>query len=175
MEIPEVEVLEPVRYRDEFSMYGWRKVLAGLLIAAATTIPPVIAWQHPAADPPPSSGFPSGRFPVRERFVRDRGQPSTGSKILSWLAAAFRHTTVALVTTLGLMLYYPRQGFKRYALLCGPVLAIIVPACLSAYLQGREEVYRVELVLVSIIASLPAVGLYVWLTWRKGKRLGMVW
>lgn len=175
MEIPEVEVLEPVRYRDEFSMYGLRKVLAGLLIAAATTLPPVIAWQHPAADPPRSAGFPSGRFAPRGGFLREREQPSTGRTILSWLAAAFRHTTVAVVTTLGLMLYYPRQGFKRYALLCGPLLAVIVPACLSAYLQGREEVYRVELVLVSMIASLPAIGLYVWLTWRKAKKLGMVW
>ncbi len=40
---------------------------------------------------------------------------------------------------------------------------------------GIRTKHRIEIFLVSLVAMLPGIGLYVWLTWRKARRRGMMW
>jgi hypothetical protein len=167
----EADLVESVSYRDEFYPRGFRKVFALMLIAAVTVIPPLFAWQHEPAEPSGGRSFPTGRYAPRGGFLPERESPG----VLATVWTGIKRVTMIVITTAALMLYYPRRGFKRYALLCGPILAIVAPWAVGAYLQGRSEVFRFEIVLVAMAASLPGAFLYVFLTWRKAKRLGMVW
>lgn len=167
-----IEAAPIVSYRDEFYPSGFRKLFALLVIASATTLPPLFAWQSGSIDHPGAS-FPTGRFGPRGGFLPDRDPPGRGFLNTVW--TVIKGVTKAVIVTAGLMLYYPRRGFKRYSLICGPVIAWLAPLCVAFYLAGRVEVFRFEIVLVALIGALPGAALYVWLTWRKAQRLGMVW
>ena len=131
-------------YHEEFYPHGLRKTLALLIIFGATVLPTMIAWEQSPIEEPGSASMPTGRFVPRGGFLPDRPQPSSG--IGRWIAGVF--TTLAV--TFGVVLYYPKSGFKRYAILCGPVMALCIPACLGAYLSGRVEVFRIEIMLVTL-------------------------
>ncbi len=181
----DVEIVQPISYREEFGLRGFRKLLAAMLILAVTVIPSLSAWQRGPAAADDAGAFPRGAFGPRAdfpagRFGRPGGrfadqQAGGGWNVLGVIWSAMVRGFVTVATTLLLMLYYPASGFKRYALLAGPLIALLVPAAISLYLRGRQEVYNVELALVACVAMLPGVGLYVLLTWRKAQRLGMVW
>jgi hypothetical protein len=166
------QAVEVISYRDEFYPAGFRKLLALMMISAVVAIPPLFAWQHEPVERPARS-FPTGRYAPRGAFLPDR-EPA-GQRIAGAVLSGFKHLTIAFVVTLGLALYYPRSGFKRYSLLCGPLIAWLAPLCVAAYLAGRTEVFRFEIVLATIASALPGAALYVWLTWRKAQRQGMVW
>lgn len=168
-----VEILEFVRYRDEFYPSGFRKVLALLLVMSVTVMPEVFSWLNSPASPPAVSSLPTGRFHPSGGFLGNRDEPDSGALHTLWTFV--KRSFVVIVATFGVMLYYPHSGFKRYALVCGPLMAFLVPPCIEWYLRGRTEVYRVELVLVSLVALLPGILLYIILTWRKARRLGMEW
>jgi hypothetical protein len=167
----EAFAVEPVSYRDEFRLRGLRKTLALMIIAAITTIPPVFAWQNEPAEAAGSRSFPTGRFAPRGGYLPDQEE----SGFLTTVWTGFKRLLAIAITTAGLMLYYPRRGFKRYAVLAGPIIALSTPWILGAYLAGRQEVFRFEIVLVAMASALPGAAVYVWLTWRKGRKLGMVW
>ena len=179
-----MDTLEPIRYRDEFYPVGLRKTLAIMLVTAVTVLPEFFAWANPpatASRATPSMGRSThsmGRMPG-SRFGSSsmRAEPGESSlnSILSILWQVTKTGFVMVVATAGVMLYYPHAGFKRYALLCGPLLAILVPLTLAMYLRGRTEIFRAEILVVSLIAMAPVVALYIFLTWRKAKRLGMDW
>jgi hypothetical protein len=181
----EVEIDQPLSYREEFGLRGFRKMLAAMLILAVTVLPSLSAWQRgpaaagdvgafPQREFGPRADFPAGRFGRRGGMVAER-QPAAAWNVLGVIWSAMVRGFVIIATTLLLMLYYPASGFKRYTLLAGPLIALLVPATIALYLRGRQEVYNVELAFVSFVAMLPGVGLYVLLTWRKAQRLGMVW
>jgi hypothetical protein len=183
--VAEVELVQPLSYREEFGLRGFRKMLAAMLILAVTVIPVLSAWQRgpaeedaggafPRGEFGPRAGLPAGRFGPRRGMFAER-EAGGGWNVLRVIWSAIVRGFVIIATTLLLMLYYPASGFKRYALLAGPLIALLVPATIAMYLRGRQEVYNVELALVSCVAMLPGVGLYVLLTWRKAQRLGMVW
>jgi hypothetical protein len=166
-----VVAVETVSYRDEFYPRGFRKLFALLIIAGVTTLPPVIAWQNEPAEQ--AGGLPTGMYAPRGGFLPDGDEAAPGFLTRVW--TGIKRLTAIAFTTAALMLYYPRRGFKRYALLCGPIIALAAPWVLAAYLSGRSEVFRFEIAMVAMAASLPGAALYVWLTWRKAKRLGMEW
>jgi hypothetical protein len=167
-----MELIEAVRYRDEFYPVGFRKLFALMLVVAVTVLPEVFSWVGTPVQQP-GLGMPRGDLGARSRFLSEPEAEGTG--LLATLGRILWRTFVVLVATFGLILYYPRSGFKRYALLCGPLIAFLVPACVAQYLEGRTEVFRAEVLVVTLLALAPGVGLYIWLTWRKAKRLGMVW
>jgi len=163
--------MEIVSYHDEFYPSGFRKFMAMLLVLSVTALPEVFSWV--SSPEPPARSMPSGRFSPRGGFLEEREGPARN--ILSTLWTITKRCFVMLVCTLGLMLYYPRSGFKRYSLLCGPILALTVPLVVSAYLSGRTEVFRAEILVVTLVSLVPGVGLYIFLTWRKAQSMGMVW
>jgi hypothetical protein len=167
-----MESIEIVRYRDEFYPAGFRKVFALVLVVSVTVLPELFSWVGTPVERP-AARTPTGRFGPSGGFLPERQQPR--SNVLHILWSFIKRSVVLLITTLGVALYYPRPGFKRYSLLCGPLIALIVPTCIAVYLQGRTEVFRAEILIVSLVALLPGIGLYVLLTWRKAQRLGMAW
>jgi hypothetical protein len=173
----DMETPLPLHYRDEFYPSGFRKILAIMLVTAVTVLPEFFSWASPPRQEvsfgSPGARFPSSRF-SSDRFQEDSGG-STAGKVLGVVWRIFKTGFVMVVATLGVMLYYPRPGFKRYALLCGPLIAIMVPLTLSLYLRGRTEIFRAEILVVSLVAAIPAIALYFYLTWRKAQRLGMEW
>ena len=168
-----IDDIEILRYRDEFYPSGFRKVFALMLIVSVTVLPGVFTWVGTPVKQDRATTTPSGQFRPSGGFLPERQEPLTGILELIW--TVLKRCLAIFFTTLGVMMYYPSRGFKRYALLCGPLIAIVVPICLAVYLQGRTEVFRAEILLVSLLALSPGIGLYVYLTWRKAQRLGMEW
>jgi len=140
------EPVEIKSFRDEFYPSGGRKVIAMLLIIAVTGFPALRQWETYA-------------------------EYETTSRIWEVLRTAF----TMFVVTASLMLYYPSWGYKRYALLSGPMIALCIPWAVSSYLQGRTTVYRTEVAIVTLVAALPGAALYGYLCWRKARRRGMEW
>ena len=87
----------------------------------------------------------------------------------TWLA--FRTLLAAFGTAVGMAIYYPRRGFKRYALLCGPIIGVGSAALTSWWLTGRANVHRFEVVFAALLGAAPGVLLYVFLTRRKWNKL----
>ncbi|MCA9058723.1 MAG: hypothetical protein KDA85_09495 [Planctomycetaceae bacterium] len=177
-EIPILDDTDAVRYRHEFYPAGFRKLMAIMLITSVTVLPEVFSWVGPPEGESTINGIPTGRYAPRGGFLPGDSRPRYAAPQTSFLKTvwtAVKRCFVVVVTTLGVVLYYPRRGFKRYALLCGPVIALLVPLVMSLYLRGRTEVFRAEILVVALIALSPGIGLYVLLTWRKAKRLGMEW
>lgn len=168
-----METSEFLRYRDEFYPGGFRKVFALMLVVAVTVLPEAFAWATAPIEHPGATGIPTGRFRPGGGFLPERETPRSGLLQTFWKVVS--RGFVVFVATFGFMLYYPRRGFKRYGLLCGPLTAFVVPWCVSSYLQGRTEVFRAEVLVVALAALSPGVGLYIFLTWRKARRLGMEW
>jgi hypothetical protein len=168
-----MEIVEIVRYRDEIYPAGFRKIFALMLLFSVTALPELFSWSEYPGEQSPAAGMPAGRFRPQGGFLSHHEEPK--SSFLQKLWTFIKRSCVVLITIFAVMLYYPRSGFKRYALLCGPVFAFVVPFCVANYLQGRTEVYRGEIAAVSVLALAPGIALYVFLTWRKAQRLGMEW
>lgn len=168
-----MQASEPLSYREEFYPGGFRKTLAIALVVSVTALPTVFSWVGTPVDQDAAMNMPSGRFRPSGGLLPER--ETSSDSVFDRIWSTIKRAAVVFMTTIAFVLYYPRLGFKRYALLCGPLLAFIVPACIDMYLQGRVEVYRVEVALVMLAAMSPGVGLYMWLTWRKARRQGMVW
>jgi hypothetical protein len=154
--------IEVVRFRDEFGAYGIRKILA-LMIIAGVVLWPVGQWLR--GEPQPAAGFRSG---PPSRWAQAEEEPKV--RVFSW-----RTIFTTIVVAFALMFYYPRWGYKRYALLAAPLIAFGAPWVLSWYLEDRTTVYRFEVVVAAWIGALPGAALYLWLAWRKARRRGMVW
>jgi hypothetical protein len=138
-----------------------------------TVLPATFTWVSQPVEQPGFARMPTSRFGSGGGYLSRRDEPR--SNVLHIIWSVIKRSAVVVAATIGFMLYYPRQGFKRYALLCGPLAAFIVPWAVSSYLQGRTEVFRAELFVVALIALSPGIALYVFLTWRKAQRLGMAW
>ncbi|MGE3777187.1 MAG: hypothetical protein AB7F89_08390 [Pirellulaceae bacterium] len=165
--------MEIVRYRDEFYPVGFRKLFALMLVSSVTVLPAVASWADTPVESATESRLPTGRFRPRGGFLRETEKPQPG--VVSTLWGIVKRCFQVTVATLGVMLYYPRSGFKRYALLCGPFIAFFVPFVVGLYLRGRSEVFRAEIVVVALLALAPGVALYVLLTSRKARRMGIPW
>jgi hypothetical protein len=149
-------------YYEDFYPRGIRKMVAISIICLTTMVPAVIVWKdggEPAPQPHPGI---RPRFGNRPLGGNQAPQPAAASRL-----PIFRTMLAVLGGFLGLALYYPRSGFKRYALLSGPLSGIGSLFVIGEYLAGRTTVYRFEIVFASLIGALPGVILYVILTRRK--------
>jgi hypothetical protein len=152
-------------FYSDFYPRGFRKFFAIGVICLTTLVPAVAAWKDAPGPIPPQGPAFGPRFPGPRGFpARQQGdQPSLVSRVLQ----AGRILLAAFGSILGLMIYYPRSGFKRYALLCGPALGIGSFLLLNWYLTGRVKVYRFEAVFAALLGGLPGVLLYIFLARRK--------
>lgn len=172
---------------------GFRKTLAMILFFLVTTLPTVILWENtPVSQTPlPGSagarGFGGSGFGPHDRFGGSPGgrfQPSSfggrfnsapqASRNWSWSNILPPFAQVFLATVGGafsLALYYPRSGFKRFAILCGPMLGFGSMSALALYLAARSEVYRFEICFVAIAGALPGLLVYLALVYWKTNRL----
>jgi hypothetical protein len=171
--------LEPVlvpQLRDELYPRGFRKLLGMILVMLATIFPAVNAWKNPPAVSPTRPSFgppPLGRI-NNTRFGRTAEKRSSFFS-LNTAVSFFTKAMAFIMTAVGMMIYFPRSGFKRYALVAAVWLPIAVPWALSAYLSGRTSVYRSEIFLVSLTAAAPGLAMYVLLVAWAGKRRGWAW
>jgi hypothetical protein len=152
-------------FGQDFYPRGWLKVLAILLIFSTTLLPAVISWKNgPGRDLQMPSRFGPGFGSLRQAPALEAGQPVSSRLPIG-------QTILAVVgSVVGLALYYPKWGFKRYALLAGPVLGIGAMYFLNGYLEGRQTVHRVEIVFGGLLGSLPGCLFYTWLARRKWRR-----
>jgi hypothetical protein len=146
---------------------GFRKLLAIGIIFASSALPATYAWQHggdAVADPADHFGVPRGfapppRFGPAPPAARAEGVP-------------LRRTFFAMLgSAIGLVVYYPRRGFKRYALLCGPLIGLGTAILTTSWLTGRQHVHRAELVFAALLGGAPGALLYAWLARRKWIKL----
>ncbi|MBI3860991.1 MAG: hypothetical protein HY290_03765 [Planctomycetia bacterium] len=160
-------------FYEDFYPRGVRKFVAIGVICVTTLVPSVVAWKDGAGAVPQQSPAFGSRFGIPGRGG-NAPSPRPGipwSRIGRMLLSAFGGA-------LGLAIYYPRWGFKRYALLCGPILGIGSIVVAEWYLTGRTRVYRFETVFTSLIGGLPGVVLYVLLArrkWRKKQPADTIW
>jgi hypothetical protein len=57
-----MEIVEIIRYRDEFYPGGFRKIFALILVVAVTVLPEALSWVATPMEPPAASRMPTGRF-----------------------------------------------------------------------------------------------------------------
>jgi len=151
---------------------GLRKLLAIGVICATTLLPAITAWKtgpEPVPQPGPAFGprFGNSRRGTDGRTNSAGSTLPVGRTLLAMFGGA-----------LGLAIYYPRWGFKRFALLCGPVLGMGSMFVAGWYLSGRSTVYRFEVVFSALIGALPGVALYVALVrrkWHKKQAATTIW
>jgi hypothetical protein len=140
---------------------GLRKLFAIGLICATTLLPAITAWKagpQPVPQPGPAFG---PRFGTARRGSDDRKNAAAATLPIG------RTMLAMLGGMLGLAIYFPRRGFKRCALLAGPVLGLGSMFVAGWYLSGRSTVYRFEAVFSALIGALPGVALYIALVRRK--------
>lgn len=158
---------------------GFRKFLGISVVCLTSLIPALMHWkQGPDPNPQPAPAFGphySGHRglagPQPDRFSQPR-------KLVDTLLAIGRTLLAVLGGVLGLAIYYPRSGFKRFALLCGPILGIGSMMLAGWYLTGRTKVYRFEAVFAALIGAFPGIALYVLLVrrkWRKKHATETLW
>lgn len=180
--------LAPINVDDSLYPSGWRKTLAMLLFFATTTMPSVFVWQYPNRQPPIPVGVsavrpwegPTGRTwtytsqaPVgaRSQMYISNFPSNKRPSPFRWLGSFFRLSLAVLGGILSLALYYPFSGFKRFAVLCGPIVGLGSMIALGMYLFARTEVYRFEIAFAAICGALPGVALYAILVYTKANRL----
>ncbi|WP_425617428.1 hypothetical protein NA78x_001105 [Anatilimnocola sp. NA78] len=174
---------------DSLYPRGFRKTLAMVLFFVTATLPSVVFWQsedsppqphgpvgfaamHPL-DGPPSRAFGPGprSFGVSHRHSHYGPAANDGPSLMSWVGTFFRWSLAFFGGIFSLALYYPRWGFKRFALLCGPIAGLGAMMALAMYLFARTEVYRFEIVFASMFGALPGILLYALLVYAKASRL----
>lgn len=156
---------------------GFRKFLALILFFAATTTPTVFLWQNPPDSPAVSEAGSFAPYPAppsRYPSHRPYGPQASSSSGSTWWLLFCSFMQLSLATFGGLFslaLYYPRSGFKRFALLCGPLVGLGTMFLLGIYLAARTNVYRFEIPLVAIVGAAPGLTMYVLLVSWKANRL----
>jgi hypothetical protein len=160
---------------------GFRKTIALLLFFVMTTMPTVFSWQNPPTSPAASNssginsfepfpGPPSRHFNHRPFGAAQQATPP--SRGWAYLLSSFLQLSLATIGgAFSLALYYPRSGFKRFALLCGPLVGLGTMFTLGLYLAARSEVYRFEICFASLVGAAPGLALYVLLVSWKANRL----
>jgi hypothetical protein len=149
-------------FYEDFYPRGFRKLLAVGVICLTSLVPAIVAWQRePENAPVQRFGGPGGFSGLRPGGF-NKLQNTAGSRL------PIGRTVLAMFGgVFGLMIYCPRWGFKRYALVCGPILGLGSILVLNWYLTGRTKVYRFEAVFAALIGTLPAVAVYILLARRK--------
>jgi hypothetical protein len=137
-----------------FKLNGFRKFLAIALFFLTVVLPVSSLWQEGGLEPAASPRFPSFTRGARQT------EPAIRTPWYLWPLAI----TGGI---LSLALYCPNWGYKRYALLCGPIAAIGTQMFLVYWLTGRTTVYRFEPVLVAMAGALPGIAIWVMLILRK--------
>jgi hypothetical protein len=166
---------------------GLRKTMAMVLFFVTTTTPTVFLWQNPPANPQPNGPIGIARFrSLHEPPSRGFGgrsmtpgfgpgfaapAPAPSRTASNWLTSFVQLFLATVGGALSLALYYPRWGFKRYAILCGPLVGLGTMFFLGVYLFARTEVYRFEIVFAAMIGAIPGLLLYVLLVVWKTQRL----
>ncbi len=156
----------------DFYPRGLRKFFAIFVIFVTTFLPVLTAWK---------AGPESAAQPVRAfgpRFGNTRREAIGRSSSVVSRMPIFRTLLAMFGGALGLAIYYPRWGFKRYALLCGPILGLGSMWLVGWYLTGRTTVYRFETVFAALIGAFPGAALYVLLArrkWHKKNAAESIW
>lgn len=159
---------EASSFYQDFYPRGLRKFCGIGIICLTSLIPALTVWkegpeQVPLHQPAFGRGFPG---------TRGFGRPAWGGNnepqksTIPW-GLIGRTLLASFGGVVGLAIYYPAWGFKRYALLCGPTLGLGSMMLLDWYLGGRTKIYRFEGVFAALIGAFPGVVLYALLARRK--------
>lgn len=140
---------------------GMRRFLAIAIFVLCVIIPVQSAWQDGQLEGESTSISRFGPRLGRAGYVN-----STPSVHISWYLWPLAITG----SIFSLALYFPSWGFKRYALVCGPVAGIGALMFLSYWLTGRQTIYRFEPVLVAMAGAVPGVAVWALLILRKIER-----
>lgn len=139
---------------------GIRRFLAIALFFVAVVLPIDAVWRAGGLEP--QAPVPDRHAMIRPpwREAREPAAPEIALPFYLW--------PLAIVGGIfSLALYAPAWGCKRYALLFGPVAAGGALMFLKYWLTGRQEIYRFEPVIASMIGAAPGVALWAALVLRK--------
>lgn len=139
-----------------------------MLFAVSAIIPAVSSWQREPVPQRVTPGFRSSPFdgPPSRRSGDRRGSQGpfttlTSSEVLSWAWYFFRLFLASVGTAIAMLVLLPYSGCKRFAILFGPPTGIAVMTATSLWLVERTSIYRVEPVLVAMIAAVPTGALWI--------------
>lgn len=157
------------RISDVLGQRSFRNGLGYAIFCLMVMLPTVDSWQsgteveqnayrdpwHTRHGVDPMRGWPKGRPSVREQMNRS-WWPDT-SRIM-WM---FGKTILAVFgATVSLLILMPFRGCKRYAVLFGPPMGLMVVSAVGLWLMGRTEIYRFEPVVIATIAASPTFALW---------------
>jgi hypothetical protein len=132
-----------------------RNFIGYALFTLCTIIPSVSIWQY-GGDASQQPAFNRPQFgPRGGRFQQSP---------VDWKARAWwigRGVLAVVGTTVAMMILLPHAGCKRFAVLFGPPTGLAAVAATAYWLTGRTEIYRVEPVLVGLMAAVPTGFLWV--------------
>lgn len=151
----------------DLNVRGFLRYLAIILFVAGVVLPLDSSWREGRLSGTPETRSNVPRFGnVRSRFVDDAREQQG----VPWYLK-----TIAVVSSIvALMLYLPRWGFKRYALLAGPIMGLGAFWVLGYWLSGRTTIVRYEPVLAGMLGALPGIVLWIVLVRIKARRLGLL-
>ena len=158
----------PMTIQAALSQRTVRNLIGYMLFAVSAIIPAVSSWQREPVPQRTAPGFRSSPFdgPPSRRFGDRRGSQGpfttlTSRDALSWAWYFFRLFLTTVGTTIAMLVLLPYSGCKRFAILFGPPTGIAVMTATSLWLAGRTSIYRVEPVLVAMIAAVPTGMLWI--------------
>lgn len=146
---------------------GLSRYLALIIFFACIILPVESLWKDGKLDPE-RNATQMGRIGPR------LGRMATGDAAPSGVQVSWYLWPIAVMGSIvALMLYCPGWGFKRYALLCGPIAGIGALMFLSYWLTGRHTIYRFEPIVVAMAGATPGIALWTMLVLRKAANKGL--
>jgi hypothetical protein len=160
----------PTRTLD-MNVRGFHRYLALTLFFLCTILPVDCLWKEGKLDPQNNAAQTPPRFGPRfgPRLGQQAAEEERSGVEVTW----YLWPLAVGGSILAMMLYCPNWGFKRFALLGGPIAGIGALMFLSYWLTGRDRIYRFEPVLIALLGAAPGVGLWVLFILRKATQRGM--
>jgi hypothetical protein len=164
--VPVAMVEKPVNKILDLNVRGFRRYLAIFLFMVGVIFPI-------------DSCFRDGllletanvRSAPMSRFGGPRGRlvEATQESSMPW----YLKPLAVVMSILALMLYLPNWGFKRYALIAGPMIGLGSIWLLTYWLTGRTSIHRFEPVLAAMLGALPGVAVWILLVRAKAHRCNL--
>lgn len=148
------------------NLRGFRRYLAVMIFVGCIILPVESLWKDGKLET--QENTTTNRFGPRSARLAAAETPNSGVKVTWYL-----WPIAVMGSMLALALYCPGWGFKRYALLCGPIVGIGALMFLSYWLTGRDKIYRFEPVLVAFAGAAPGIAIWTMLVLRKAEKKGL--